>query len=159
MDLLKRVRTADSWDMRTGERSVNTSHLRPRCWHEFWTGPVPLLDFQSMSPSIPVEVCVSHSVVSDCLRPHGLYPARLLCPYYLPQFAQIYVHRVGNAIQPSHPLSPLLLLLSVFSSIRVFFNELALSSHSNEYSGLIWSLFYPIRITWNVCKYLDVYHC
>ena len=66
--------------MRTGERSVNTSHLRPRCWHEFWTGPVPLLDFQSMSPSIPVEVCVSHSVVSDCLRPHGLYPARLLCP-------------------------------------------------------------------------------
>ena len=25
--------------------------------------------------------------------------------YYLPEFAQIHVHRVGNAIQPSHPLS------------------------------------------------------
>ena len=27
-----------------------------------------------------VCVCVSGSVVSDSLRPHGLYPARLLCP-------------------------------------------------------------------------------
>ena len=44
-------------------------------------------------------------------------------------------------------------------SIRVFFNESALSSHSNEYSGLIWSLFYPIRISWNVYRYSDVYHC
>ena len=25
--------------------------------------------------------CVSHSVVSDSLRPHGLWPARLLCPW------------------------------------------------------------------------------
>ena len=79
------------------------------------------------------------SVTNSCptLRPHELQHARLPRPYYLPQFAQIYVHRVGDAIQPSHPLSPLLLLPSVFSSIRVFFNELALSSHSNEYSGLI----------------------
>ena len=27
------------------------------------------------------HVCVSHSVVSDSLRPHGLLPARLLCPW------------------------------------------------------------------------------
>ena len=26
--------------------------------------------------------------------------------HYLPEFAQTYVHWVGNAIQPSHPLSP-----------------------------------------------------
>ena len=26
-------------------------------------------------------VCFSHSVVSDSLRPHGLLPARLLCPW------------------------------------------------------------------------------
>ena len=25
-----------------------------------------------------------HSVLSDCLRPHGLYPARLLCPWDSP---------------------------------------------------------------------------
>ena len=28
--------------------------------------------------------CVSHSVVSDSLRPHGLQPARLLCPWNSP---------------------------------------------------------------------------
>ena len=41
----------------------------------------------------------------------------------LPELAQTYAHRVGDAIQPSDPLpspSPLLLL---FPSIRVFSNE------------------------------------
>ena len=39
----------------------------------------------------------------------------------LPEFTQIYVHWVGNAIQPSHPLlSP---LLPIPPSIRVFSNE------------------------------------
>ena len=31
-----------------------------------------------------VCVCVSHSVVSDSLRLHGLYPVRLLCPWNSP---------------------------------------------------------------------------
>ena len=26
--------------------------------------------------------------------------------HYLPEFAQTHVHRLGDAIQPSHPLSP-----------------------------------------------------
>ena len=60
------------------------------------------------------------------------------------------------AIQPSHPLSPSLLLLSIFASRRVFSNESALRirwpkfqsfsfsiSPSNEYSGLI-----SFRIDW-----------
>ena len=46
--------------------------------------------------------------------------------YYLPEFAQSHIHRVGDAIQPSHSLSLLLFLPSVFPSIRVFPNELAL---------------------------------
>ena len=69
--------------------------------------------------------------------------------HYLPEFAQTHVHWVGDAIQPSHRLSPPLLLASIFPSIRVFSNELALCirwpkywsfsfvSPSNEYSGLI----------------------
>ena len=40
--------------------------------------------------------------------------------HYLPEFAQTHVHWVGDAIQPSHPLSPLLCLPSVFLSVRVF---------------------------------------
>ena len=69
---------------------------------------------------------------------------------YLPEFAQIHVHWVGEAIQPSVLCHPLLLLPSIFPSIEVFSNESALSirwpkywsfgfsiSPSNEYSGLI----------------------
>ena len=41
--------------------------------------------------------------------------------HQLPELAQIYVHRVSDVIQPSHPLRPLLFLPSVFPSIRVFF--------------------------------------
>ena len=68
----------------------------------------------------------------------------------LPEFAQIHVHWVGEAIQPSVLCHPLLLLPSIFPSIEVFSNESALSirwpkywsfgfsiSPSNEYSGLI----------------------
>ena len=31
-----------------------------------------------------VCVCVSHSVVSDSLQPHGLWPTKLLCPWNSP---------------------------------------------------------------------------
>ena len=67
--------------------------------------------------------------------------------HYLLEFAQIHVHWVSDAIQPSHPLPPLLLLPSVFPSIRVFSNELVLcirwpkywsfSFSWKKYSGLI----------------------
>ena len=70
--------------------------------------------------------------------------------HQLPELAQTHVHRVGDAIQPSHPLLSPLLLPSIFSSIRVFSNESVLHirwpkywsfsfsiSPSNEYSGLI----------------------
>ena len=70
--------------------------------------------------------------------------------YQLLEFTQAHVHRVGDAIQPSHPLSSLSSPPSIFPSIRVFSNESALQircpkywsfsfniSPSNEYSGLI----------------------
>ena len=70
--------------------------------------------------------------------------------HHLPEPAQTQVHWVSDAIQPSHPLSSLLLLLSIFPSIIVFCNELTLHirwpkywsfsfsiSSSNEYSMLI----------------------
>ena len=41
------------------------------------------------------------------------------------EFAQVPVHWIGEAIQASHPLLPLLLLSSIFPSIRVFSSELA----------------------------------
>ena len=47
---------------------------------------------------------LSHSVVSNFLQPHGLQHARVPVLHHLPEFAQIRVHRVGDAIQPSRPL-------------------------------------------------------
>ena len=40
--------------------------------------------------------------MSDSLRPHELQHARRPCPL---QFTQTHAHRVGDVIQPSHPLS------------------------------------------------------
>ena len=47
----------------------------------------------------------SHSVVSDSLWPHESQHARPPGPSPLPEFNQTHAHRVGDAIQPSHPLS------------------------------------------------------
>ena len=47
----------------------------------------------------------SHSVVSDSLQPHGLQHVRHPCPSPTPELNQTHVHRVSDAIQPSHPLS------------------------------------------------------
>ena len=76
--------------------------------------------------------------------------------HHLPELAQIHVHGVSDAIQPSHPLLPLLLLPPTFPSIRVFSSESAChirwskywsfnfnNSPSNEYSGLV-----SFRIDW-----------
>ena len=76
--------------------------------------------------------------------------------HYLSEFAHTHVHWVRDAIQPSHPCYPLLLLPSVFTSIRVFSSESALCirkpkywsfsfniSSSSEYSELI-----PFRTEW-----------
>ena len=74
--------------------------------------------------------------------------------HHLPEFAQTHVHWVSDAIQPSHPLCPLLLLTSIFPSLRVFSYESALCimwpkywsfsvSPSNEHSEFI-----SFRIDW-----------
>ena len=70
--------------------------------------------------------------------------------HYHVEFALTHVHRVGDAIQPSHLCCPLQLPPSIFPSIRVFPNESVFCirwpeywsfsfsiTPSNEYSGLI----------------------
>ena len=51
------------------------------------------------------SVQFSCSVVSNSLQPHELQHARPPCPSLTAEFTQTHVHRVGDAIQPSHPLS------------------------------------------------------
>ena len=75
--------------------------------------------------------------------------------HQLPEFTHTHVHRVGDAIQPSHPLSPSP-PAPIPPSIRVFSSESTLRMRwskywsfsfsiipSNEYSGLI-----SFRIDW-----------
>ena len=70
--------------------------------------------------------------------------------HQLPELTQTHVHRVSDAIQPSHPLSSLLLLPPTPPSVRVFSNESTLHirwpnhwsfsfsiSPSKEHPGLI----------------------
>ena len=96
-----------------------------------------------------LSVQLRRSVMSNSSGPHDLQLGRL--PYHqLPELAQTHVCRVGDAIQPSHPVVPFYLLPSIFPSIRVFSNESVLHirwpkywsfsfsiSPSNEYWGLI----------------------
>ena len=47
---------------------------------------------------------ISHSVVSDSLRPHESQHTRPPCPSPTPEFTDTHIHWVSDAIQPSHPL-------------------------------------------------------
>ena len=130
---------------------VRTSlHQHPL--HFNWSGTD--IDIYSSSYSFPLSVQLSRSVVCDSLWCHVPQYGRLPCPLITARVCSTHVHRVGDAIQPSHPLSSLLLPPSVFPSIRIFSNESVLRirwpkyrsfsiSPSNEYSGLI-----SFRIDW-----------
>ena len=103
---------------------------------------------------LPYLCCVQFTLVSqscltlcdprDCSRPG--FPVYHL----LPELAQTPVHRVGDAIQPTYPLSSTWLPAIKISGIWVFSSESAFHfrwpeywsfnssvSPSNEYSGLI----------------------
>ena len=60
--------------------------------------------------------------------------------HQLPEFTQTHVHQVSDAIQPSHPCCPLLLLPPIPPSIRVFSNESALHIRWPRY----WSFSFSI---------------
>ena len=91
-------------------------------------------------PGVSV-LLLSHWVMSnpmDCIRPS---PS--------PEFAQVHVHRIGDAIQPSHPLlspSPSALNLS---QIRIFSNESALHIRWPKY----WSFGFSLSPS-NECSHL-----
>ena len=93
------------------------------------------------------------SVAQSCLTlcdPMNHSTSGLPVHHQLPEFTQTHVCRGGDAIQPSHPLGPRLLLPPIPPSIRVFSNESSVCmrwpkywsfsfsiSPSNEHLGLI----------------------
>ena len=101
------------------------------------------------SPQSYNSVQFSYSVISDSLKPHELQQARLPCPSPTPRASSntsLMLMMPSNYLILCHPL---LLLPSVFPSIRVYSNESVLHfnwpkywsfnfsiSPSNEYLGL-----------------------
>ena len=71
-------------------------------WWGYW-GPSWTATCGSCSHHLSVQF--SHSVMSSSLQPHGPQHSRLPCPSPTPRVHPTHVHWVGDAIQPSHPLS------------------------------------------------------
>ena len=108
-----------TWVSHTAGRFFTIWATREALWISFslsnWLFLLPSLRLVLIVPiksSSPVlfqfsSVQFSCSVVSDSLQPHGLQHASLSIPVHhrLPEFTQTHVHWVGDAIQPSHPLS------------------------------------------------------
>ena len=101
-------------------------------------------EIYSVQFSLVTQSCLTHCNPMDCSTPG--FPVH----HQLLELAQTHVHPVGDAIQPSHPLSSPSLLPSIFPTIRVFSSESVLHirwpkywsfnfsiSPSSEHSGLI----------------------
>ena len=109
------------------------------------------------------------SVAQSCLTlwdPMNCSTPGLPVHHQLPEFPQTPVHRVGDAIQPSHPLSTLL-LPPIPPSIKVFSNESTLHRRWPEYWSFSFSIIpskeHPglisFRMDWLECQALHVTHC
>ena len=109
-------------------------------------------DWNFSFPFIPIS-SVTHSWPTLC-DPMDCSTPALPVHHHLLELAQTHVHGVGDAIQPSHPLSSPTPTAFNFPSIRVFSNESVLCMRwskywslnicpSNELSGLI-----SFRIDW-----------
>ena len=129
--------------------------------------------FQWVSSSFISVQFIAQSCATLCNLMNCSLPG-LPVHHQLPESTQTHVHQVGDAIQPSHPLRPLLLLPPIPPSIRVFSNESTLRmrwpkywslsfsiSPSNEHPGLI-----SFRMDWlallavqGTLKSLLQHHC
>ena len=87
------------------------------------------------------SVQFSHSDPPCSLRPHGLHHARLPCPSSTPRY--LLKLMFIESVMPSNHLIlfwPLLLLPSIFPSIRVFSNESVLCNR--------WPNCHPVYLTY-----------
>ena len=116
------------------ETSCNDNRTTCAYWHFYFKRPCCLV----------TRSCPTLCDPMDCDTPG--FPVL----HRFPELTQTHVHRVSDAIQPSHPDHPFLLLPSIFCSIRVFSIESVLHirwpkywcfsfsiSPSNKYSGLL----------------------
>ena len=124
--------------------SVEWDELFPRGPSPSPVSPDDLHTWLSVQSRLVTQSCPTLCNLMDCSMPG--FPVH----HQLLELTWTHVHRVGDAIQPSHPLSSPSSPASIFPNIRVFSNESILHirwpkywsfsfsiSPSNEYSGLI----------------------
>ena len=125
--------------MKVGKLGVKWSSKQDQTLRPWGSNEIYSVQFSSVTQS-----CLTHCNPMDCSTPG--FPVH----HQLLELAQTHVHPVGDAIQPSHPLSSPSLLPSIFPTIRVFSSESVLHirwpkywsfkfsiSPSSEHSGLI----------------------
>ena len=91
-----------------------------------------------------LSVQFSHSVVSNCLQHHEPQHSRPPFHHQLPESTQTHVHWVGDATNHLILCRPLLLLPSIFPSIRGFSNKSALRIRWPKY----WSFCFKFSPTY-----------
>ena len=98
-----------------------------------------MLPGESQALLLPQFSAVAQSCLTLCNPMHCSMPG-LPVHQQLQEFTQTRVHRVSDAVQPSHLCRPLLLPPSILPSIRwpKYWSFSFDISHSNEYSGLIY---------------------
>ena len=95
--------------------------------------------FEQMSSIVLQFSSVTQSCATLCDPMNHSTPG-LPAHHQLLEFTQTRIHQVSDAIQPSHPLSPLLLLPPIPPSIKVFSNESTLCMRWAKY----WSFSFSI---------------
>ena len=105
--------------LKAGTKRITCPPLEHRAQEEEWEQGLLRLDLnphyscltkdgstKSQESGMAISsVQFSRSVVSDSLQPHESKHARHPVHHQLLELTQTHVHRVGDAIQPSHPLS------------------------------------------------------
>jgi len=97
----------------SGERGVlfftcpnmSTGAKKSICHSLFLHPPLPAQVHSNYSHWKTDSVQFSHSAVSDSFNPMDCITPGFPVPHQHPEFSQTHVHWVGDAIQPSHPLS------------------------------------------------------
>ena len=102
--------------------------------------PILLVNLIRWTKFRTCSVQFSRSVVSNPLQPHESQHARSPCSSPTPGVYSTHVHRVSDAIQPSHPLLSPSPPAPIPPSIRVFSNESTLRMRWPKYQSFSFNI-------------------
>ena len=119
-------------------------------WQEYWSRlsfPSPLFEYFCCSVA---QLCLALCDPMDCSTPG------LLVPHHLPRFAQVHVHCISDAVQPSHPLSPpsppALNLFQWVSPLHQVAKRLELQLQHQSFQWILKVDFLKDKLVWSPCR-------